>query len=199
LHLAWGDWDEAARYLQESGSLAESYNDLQCLRQAGALLVERELLIGQPESAHKRLEALMAAAEQAQADITPLLVLGAWVSLERHDQQAAEHMAARGIERARASDNRFLLVWALRIQGLALTRRRRWSAAARALEEGLTLARAMPYPYAEARLLQVLGRLEAGRGNVARARQQWETALGLFERLGACKDADQTRAELMPR
>src|SRR5437773_770097 len=40
---------------------------------------------------------------------------------------------------------------------MVATRQQRWEDAEQALQEGLSLARSMPYPYAEARLLHVYG------------------------------------------
>jgi hypothetical protein len=54
--------------------------------------------------------------------------------------------------------------------------------AAAVLEEGLELARSLPYPYAEARILAELDRLEE--------------ALAIFRRLGARKDIERTEQEL---
>jgi len=60
------------------------------------------------------------------------------------------------------------------------------------LEEGLALARAKPYPYAEGRLLQLYSRLHTERGEFAVARERLEAALILFQRLGARQDASWT-------
>src|SRR5262245_29193503 len=59
---------------------------------------------------------------------------------------------------------RLVLVEALRVQALVALRRERWDEAASSLAEGLALAQEMPYPHAEARLLQVSERLRALRG-----------------------------------
>ena len=63
-----------------------------------------------------------------------------------------------------------------------------WQEAARALEEGLELTLRMPYPYAEARLLQVYGLMHAAMGERGPARERLEEALAIFRRLGAHKD-----------
>jgi hypothetical protein len=53
-----------------------------------------------------------------------------------------------------------------------------------ALEEALERARAMPYPYGEAKTLWVYGRLEAAHGDPATARERFIQALAICERLG---------------
>ena len=60
------------------------------------------------------------------------------------------------------------------------------------LDEGLALARSMPYPYAEARLLHVHGQLLAVQGEPELARKRLEAALAIFRRLGARKDLERT-------
>ncbi len=71
-----------------------------------------------------------------------------------------------------------MLVDALRVQGMVSVRQERWEAAERAFEEGLSLARSTPFPYAEARMPEQMGRLEE--------------ALAIFQRLGAQKDIERT-------
>lgn len=58
---------------------------------------------------------------------------------------------------------------------MVLQRQGREDEAHTVLTEGLGLARALPYPYAEARVLEEMGRAEE--------------ALAIFRRLGATKDA----------
>ena len=195
LYLGMGDWERASRYLEESSGLAEGYGDLQCLREVGCLLAERDLLVGHPEAASSRLDALLAAAERAHADLTDLLVLRAWAHHASGEACAAERTLDQGIARAKTANNRFLLVGALRVQGIALTGQGRWDEAAAALEEGMALARAMPYPYAEARLLHAYGLLVALQGDAVTARQRLDAALAAFRRLGARQDERHARAD----
>jgi hypothetical protein len=60
--------------------------------------------------------------------------------------------------------------------------------------EGLTLARAMPYPYGEARLLRLDGLLQLQRAKPEAARERLEAARAIFARLGA--GLDTQRADL---
>jgi hypothetical protein len=55
----------------------------------------------------------------------------------------------------------------------------------------VALARRIPYPYAEARLLYVYGLLHAQKGESGPARERLEAALALVRRLGARKDAER--------
>src|SRR5439155_13056414 len=100
-------------------------------------------------------------------------------------------VVGQAITRARATNNRLALVDVLRVQAMVLIRQGRWADAASSLEEGLALARRMPYPYAEARLLHVYGMMHVQKGEPEPARQRLETALAIFRRLGARKDSER--------
>ena len=63
--------------------------------------------------------------------------------------------------------------------------------AARSLEEGLAVARSLPYPYGEARLLHVYGEMHARKVEPGPARERLEAALAIFRRLGARKDVER--------
>jgi len=62
------------------------------------------------------------------------------------------------------------LVDALWVRGMVSTRRQQWEEATQALEEGLALAYGLPYPYAEACMLETDGlmRRAEGEGRAAR-------------------------------
>jgi predicted nucleotidyltransferase len=87
---------------------------------------------------------------------------------------------------------RLVLVEALRVQALIALRQEQWGEAARSLEDGVALVRSMPYPYAEARLLDVYGRLHTQKGEPEAARERLEGALAIFRRLGARTDVERT-------
>jgi tetratricopeptide (TPR) repeat protein len=85
--------------------------------------------------------------------------------------------AAQAVDRTRGQQPLYL-VEALRVQGMVLARKGQPEEADRAFQEGLELARSLPYPYAEARILEQMGR--------------GEEALMIFQRLGAAKDVERT-------
>jgi hypothetical protein len=68
--------------------------------------------------------------------------------------------------------------------------------ASAALEGALSWARSMPYPYAEAKLSREYGILHLREGEPGRAWERLRAALEVFRRLGAKKDAEQTRRTL---
>jgi putative transposase len=79
---------------------------------------------------------------------------------------------------------------ALQVKARLLTQQDRWEEAAAILHGALAQAQAMPYPYAQARLLQVQGRLHLQRGESDLARARLDAALAIFRRLGAHKDVE---------
>ena len=95
--------------------------------------------------------------------------------------------------RARVGGYRLALVDALRVQAMIAIRQERWAEAEAALEEGLSLAQDMPYPYVEARLLHVYGEMHLQKGESGLARERLEAALTIFWRLGARKDAERAQ------
>jgi transposase len=101
---------------------------------------------------------------------------------------------------------RLVLVEALRVQAMIALRQERrlardglravgdqslWEVAEHSLDEGLALARELPYPYAEARLLHVSAQMHIQRGELEPARARLEGALAVFRRLGARQDTAQ--------
>jgi uncharacterized protein HemY len=75
-------------------------------------------------------------------------------------------------------------------------RQAHWAEAAAALEEGIALARSMPYPYAVALLLHLYGDLHIEKGEPELARERLQMALLLFRQLGARRDIRQARLAL---
>jgi tetratricopeptide (TPR) repeat protein len=187
-YLAAGHWDEATRYL--GGALAAGEHGALGgrTRQAHGLLAEHDLYVGRPEAARDRLLPLQAAENTFAPWIRTQL---AWAYLEVGEASLAAEMVARAIRQSRAEKHRIRLVDGLHVQAMVLARLGQAEQAAAALEEGLALAPALPYPYGEARLLAVYGRLHAQQGQQGPARERLEAALAIFRRLSARKDIER--------
>jgi hypothetical protein len=82
------------------------------------------------------------------------------------------------------------LVEALRVQAMVWMRKNRDEEALGAVEEALELARGMPYPYAEGRLLVVKSDLLRRSRDAAEATLCLNGAVDIFRRLGAQRDLD---------
>jgi transposase len=182
--------------LEEGLAIAERTGNLFMVQELQRALAERDLLAGHAEQARTRLLPVLGGLRREDWVIPPLLARLAWVQVELGDLTEAEATVAQAIRRAQAMTYRVALADALRVQAMVFTRQHRWLAAAHRLEEGLTLARRMPYPYAEARLLHVYGLMHAQKGEPERARERLEAALAIFRRLGARKDAERMEQAL---
>jgi tetratricopeptide (TPR) repeat protein len=196
LALAEGTRDEASQVLEACVAVAERSGWLVALRGVHSLLAERDLVEGRPEEARARLMPLLDRPGVNQPSATRLLAVLAWAHLELGELAEAEQVVSEAIMRMRTDNHRPDLVYALWIQAMIALRQARWTEAERSLEEGLTLARHMPYPYAEGRLLHVYGELHVAKGEPVPARERLEAALAIFRRLGARKDAERADTDI---
>jgi hypothetical protein len=80
--------------------------------------------------------------------------------------------------------NRLALIDMLMSLARARIQRAEWRAAEQSLDEALALARAMAYPYGEARALAVYGELRAAQDARPRAGVLFDQARAICERLG---------------
>jgi transcriptional regulator with XRE-family HTH domain/tetratricopeptide (TPR) repeat protein len=197
-YLCYGEgrWAEASRYLEESARVAARIHDLVALRFAQAVLAELDLREGRPAVAEERLVPLLDRPGLEEWDVIALLPPLAWAYLELGDVAQATTVLAQGIRRARAGEQLLALVDGLRVHAMVAMHQQHWEDAAGALDEGLALARRMPYPYAEARLLHVYGEMHAQKGEPETARERLEVALAIFRRLGARRDAERVEQAL---
>jgi len=196
LCLAAGSWDEAERYLDESIALADRCGDRPALWFAHSLRAEYDVRSGHAHAARTRLGPLLDGHGLSEWGVRDAASILAWACLECGDVDDAEALVTCGIARARAEDDRLMLVDFSRIQAMVLARRGRWEDAVQTVEEGLALARAMPYPYAEAQLLHVSGMAYARQGKLDVARGRLEAGLTIVQRLGARKEIERMRRSL---
>jgi tetratricopeptide (TPR) repeat protein/transcriptional regulator with XRE-family HTH domain len=197
LCLAEGTWAEAGAYLEESCTLATRIGNLAPLRWAQLVLAERDVLDGHPGAACARLRPLLDRPGMEEQQVVHLLPTLAWAHLEGGDVEQAAAVVEQGVRRARAGSYRRALVEALRVQVLVCTLQQRWMEAAHSVEEGLALARSMPHPYAESRLLHVYGEMYVKKGEAEAARARLEAALAIFRRLGAHGYIERVERELL--
>jgi tetratricopeptide (TPR) repeat protein len=194
--LVEGHWSAARRYLEEAVTIAARIGDTQALRWATGSVAELEVLEGQAGAGRARLVPLLDRPGQEEFDVTAFLPVLAWAYLELGDLKQADSTVQAAIRRARAEQLRVVLVDALRIEALLRIRQGRRVDAGQVLEAGLALARATPYPHAEARLQVVYGSLYDALGEAALAREQLVAALAIFRRLGARKDFERAEQVL---
>jgi tetratricopeptide (TPR) repeat protein/transcriptional regulator with XRE-family HTH domain len=192
-----GAWEEACRCLEEGRIIFAPQGKRSGLRNAQSTLAEYDILAGRPAAARERLLPILDRSGMEERDVTLyVLPVLAWACLEMGDMDQANRVVTEAIRRARTGMYRLRLVEGLRVQALVMRREGQWAGAEGVLEEGLALARGIPYPYGEGRLLDVSGRLHRDRGEPAAARERLKSALAIFRRLGARKDIERTEQVL---
>lgn len=194
LRLAQGAWIEAARSLEECVAIAGPIGDIQALQGAHRLLGELEVLQGHPEAACARLEPL--AGSEPTFDLIGLLATLAWAQLDSGLVIQADVTADKALDLARVRKINLVLPEALRVRAMVCGKQERWNEAQADFEQAVSVARALPYPYGEARALYAWGVLDIGRRKAKEARERLDRALTIFQRLGAMNDAERTRQEL---
>jgi tetratricopeptide (TPR) repeat protein len=184
LDLVAGEHERADTLAAQPLALAQERHDLQQLRMGYSLIAERDLLAGRAETAPAYLEPLLDRPGLEERQALFILPQYAWALLDLGHEPEAEARALQSCERARARHQHVWLVDGLRVLAMVRLRQARWEDACALLEEAIKLCRAMPYPYAEAKALYVYGQLHAARGEPRQAREHYEAALVICERLG---------------
>lgn len=178
--LLWaGDWEGAETHLERALRLAESASDWEARALVHVSLAELEIVRGQPNAAIARLEPLLGWPGISRIACASTL---AWAYQESGNLERAVELASEAVKRAREQGEAIALVDAMRVEGMVRMAQGRQEAAAKVLTEALHMAHVLPYPYAEARILERLGKLEE--------------ALAIFQRLGARKDIERTEGTL---
>lgn len=202
LVLGWlaaleGKWESARERLEEGIGIAERNGDPQGLRVGHRVVAELDLLERRPEAAVQRLKPLLGPAELEGRDVTvtPLLSVLAEAQMAMGDLAEGGQLAAKAVMQARTQNDHLSLVDALRVWAMALGRQGRWEEAEHAFEEAASMARALHYPYAEARALYRWGVMAVQGPD--KARRQVQEALAIFQRLGAKKDVERAEQALI--
>jgi tetratricopeptide (TPR) repeat protein len=196
LHHAGGAEHEAIRDFEEAIAMAERSRDQQILRYCHGNLAEIEIGQGRPAAACARLHPLLEHPGLERQHAVFVLPRLAQAYLELGETSRASELIGQAVEFVRATSDVLSLAEVLWVQALVATRQEHWEEAESALEESLRLTRSLPYPYLEARTLQVFSRLHLQREDPRQAREKLEAALAIFRRLGARKDVEQAECDL---
>jgi ATP/maltotriose-dependent transcriptional regulator MalT len=168
-------------------------------RVALAYLAELDVLEGRPRDAVTCLSPVTAGhAAPVTEDLhwtyaVALLSVLAAAHLELGDLQRARAYAGRAVAEARRIETWVQGIRALEVQGMVQARDGHHDLARAAYHEGLHRARAMPFPYGQARLLHAHGLLDRQESDATAAQAKFAGALAIFENLGADKDAGRLR------
>ena len=198
--LIWhGAWQQARAYLEASLQAARSLRIVHDERVALTHLANLDLLGGRPQDAVTRLHPVTAdrpvpAAEDLTWD-TPVELLSvlAQAHLELGELDRARTYAGSAVDHARQMGAWLQGIRALEVHGMVLARDGHHDLARAAYQEGLDRARAMAFPYGQARLLHADGLLDRQQQDHAAAHAKFTRALAILERLGADNDADRLR------
>ncbi|HEY7832108.1 MAG TPA: AAA family ATPase [Ktedonobacterales bacterium] len=184
LELARGNRERAIEDLHRAIALAERIGDMPALVEAHCALAEQALVAGHAEEARTLLLPLLAHSRYREADVSEALALLGWAALELGDAQQDMDFIAASVVQAAGQRLRCRLVDALRIRARLAGREQRWDAASASFEEALELARALPLPYAEAKVRSDYGQVLWQCGAHERAEEQYVAARRLLEQLG---------------
>jgi tetratricopeptide (TPR) repeat protein/transcriptional regulator with XRE-family HTH domain len=198
--MIWhGAWDQARAYLEGSLQAARSVQLVSIEWTALTHLADLDLLDGRPQDAVTRLHPVTAdrplpAVEDLTWD-TPVELMSvlAEAHLEVGDLDRARAYAGRAVDHARRMGAWVQGIRALEVHGMVLARDGHHDLARTAYQEGLNRARAMPFPYGQARLLHAAGLLDRQQQDHAAAYAKFTQALAILERLGADNDAGRLR------
>jgi tetratricopeptide (TPR) repeat protein len=176
----------AYQRLAQPRGLAETYHNLAItFRDTGDLESAEECERHAVEFAHQASdERLVARAEVGLAEL----------QLRQGNAEYAEAAALRGAEAFARSGDTKGEADAFRLAGIAATALARYGAAHALLERAAVLASAHGYIIIQAEARRAQAELACARGDVPGARAAAESALRLFEQVGAASDASALRA-----
>jgi len=197
--MIWhGAWQEARGYLEASLQDTRPLR-IHDERVALAHLASLDLLDGRPQDAANRLRPVttdppVPAAEDLTWD-TPVEFLSvlAQAHLELGELDRARAYAGLAVGHARRMGTWMQGIRALEVHGMVLARDGHHDLARAAYQEGLDRARAIRFPYGQARLLRAYGLLDREQQDHGAAHAKFAQALAILERLGADKDAGRLR------
>lgn len=173
---------------------------MQEAQRSACTMAEIDILDDRAEMARARLLPLLDRPGLAECDVTTLLPMLAWAHLELGQVDQAAAVLDQALGRARPEDMQLVLVDALRVHAMVALRQGQWIEAAASLEEGIDLARRIPYPYAEVRLLRVEAALYTATSRPVLARERLDMAAAIAEQLTTVGGAvERTDSALITR
>jgi transcriptional regulator with XRE-family HTH domain/tetratricopeptide (TPR) repeat protein len=186
LELAQGHEVAASSRLKPALERAFATGDLKAQTFIVMAVAEAELLASRVDAAGVLLARVYAHPGMKdmchwQAFLTPHV---AWADVELGRSKRAQKQIEACEAYVRAQQMDLCLPDLLRVRAMVAIQICRWEAAKADLNEAITLAGAMPYPYAELKAWYVYGRMEAARGDPPAARECFEQALAICDRLG---------------
>jgi tetratricopeptide (TPR) repeat protein len=181
LDLYRGDDESGRARVNASLRWAEEHGYRSGALNAEIALAEADMQVGRSADAVARLSALVERMDEDTIALSDLLLTLATACLEAGDVSRAGELLTRALVGTTGSHSRLGFLEMLLVQGAIHRREGLMDEATNVLEGALTLARGMPYPFAEARALSERGMVARG----AERRRLLNEATAIFERLGA--------------
>jgi transcriptional regulator with XRE-family HTH domain/tetratricopeptide (TPR) repeat protein len=186
LDLVEGRDQEAVKRLSVTLAWARKRQWSWHIANTGRLLAERDLVAGRAAEAQTHLQELLSLPGTRTHAASGALALPylAWAEAGVGEMEQAAATVEDGIAWIAAAHCQLFLPDALRIRALIAAKQQRWEAAEADAVRAIKMAQAMPYPHAELKALYVHGQLHEARGEPAQARECFEQALLICDRLG---------------
>lgn len=187
LSLLPGEWSAAPQAFKDGVLHTEIGTPITSLR-TQQLTAARLLEEGRAAEARSAMEALLADPRLEREQRLLVDQLRAEIDIALGHPERASDAADGGLERAAVESLLVARCGWLRVRAKACARMGREQEADASFAEAVNLARGMPYPFREARILRDWGYALAERGSVDEGRFNLETAAAVFENLGAEDD-----------
>jgi tetratricopeptide (TPR) repeat protein len=196
LALQEGDWDAAARHLDNAVRAAEQSVRWDFFPWAQFHRALLDLRRGQPNEALVRLTPLAQGSVGHAVGAVPVMWALASAYLDAGDDRQAEVWATRSVEQAVELRNMLDLPVALRVRGRVFTAQRRWQEAGQSFEEALALLQRIQIPEALAETLCEYAQLKAATGDRAGALRSLLEAQRIFTEIGTRDAVERTERAL---
>jgi DNA-binding SARP family transcriptional activator len=194
--LAEGDLEAASIHFERARVLAHDTNNLEAQALVEWALAATELEHGHPTAARARLLELQHRLGSDNSLMTVCLPLLAEAHVASGELSEAESVARLAVERARAEDSVFHLIFAQRATGILLAAHGRWDAAGSALLDSAERARSAKLPEPEGRAWHELGVVHWMQGDLRQAQDRLDSAAAIFTQINASWWLDKTHRAL---
>lgn len=194
-----GAWDGAREYLEGTLQVHRERNNIGAVGFCWFTLGVLHLELGRQAEAEELLLGSLDICRRGGNVLFELWVLPVLAELYLDADKAAECIE-RGFELLTPGQNWCGLPAPLHLaHGMLARARQSWEEATRSFETALAINQRYGLPWDEATVLSEWGRMHLARGasrEQADAREKLGAALAIFERIGARRDAEKTRAEI---
>jgi tetratricopeptide (TPR) repeat protein len=199
-YLRQGEWEKAKDYLDKSLSIFRERNNLAAVCGCSFVLGNLNLEMENHAQAEELLLGALAMSQQGGNVLCELWILPVLVELYLkvgQDEKAAEYLK-RGFELLKPDRNWYGLAAPLYMaKGMFASTHQNWDEAVHCFDSALVINRQYQLPYDEAKGLYEWGRMylaRNGAGDRENARRKFESALEIFQRVGARRNVDQVLA-----